>query len=31
MVIKSKIFIKYNAKEFNCWNFSEDLILNFNV
>ena len=31
MVIKSKIFIKCNAKEFDCWNFRKDWISKFNV
>ena len=31
MVLKSKIFIERNAKEFDCWNFRQDLFSNFNV
>ena len=31
MVLKSKIFIERNAKEFDCWNFRKDCFSNFNV
>ena len=31
MLIKSKILIKCNAKEIDCWNFHKDWFSNFNV
>ena len=30
MIIKSKIFIKCNSKEFDCWEFFKSWISNFN-